>query len=291
MFFLGGGRTTTAVLDLSAGVRSAAEAERTSELRVRWQAQVTPACNSASRRTRSLPVPFMSASGRMCGLPARSMSASGRTCSLPAPSTCASGRMCGLPARLMSASGRMCSLQAPSKSASGEVAETDSSGNPVHHPAAASPSKPVSARPLALWASLARAGSPPGIPFVLLRPAAPLYTLHQLGTAPQDIAEPGWRSPGVPASPNKNDVRPTGRTGRNLAMNSQTSKAALHNLDMTEFLVMSTRTQKPNVSTRLTEVFRPALPRASSSPPSSTCRSSAVATPSPGRTASRSPAS
>ncbi len=42
-------------------------------------------------------------------------------------------------------------------------------------------------------------------------------------------------------------------------MTSQTSKAALRSLDRTEFLVMSTRTQKPNVSIRLTQVFIPAL--------------------------------
>ena len=45
-------------------------------------------------------------------------------------------------------------------------------------------------------------------------------------------------------------------------MNSQTSKAALKSLDLTEFLVMSTRTQKPNVSARLTQVFHPAVSRA-----------------------------
>ncbi len=40
-------------------------------------------------------------------------------------------------------------------------------------------------------------------------------------------------------------------------MKSQTSKAALHSLDLTEFLVTSTRTQKPRVSAKLAEIFRP----------------------------------
>ena len=44
-------------------------------------------------------------------------------------------------------------------------------------------------------------------------------------------------------------------------MSSQTSKAALHSLDRTEFLVMSTRIQKPSVSGELAEIFRPVLPQ------------------------------
>ncbi|MCP5110492.1 MAG: hypothetical protein GY953_06615, partial [bacterium] len=38
-------------------------------------------------------------------------------------------------------------------------------------------------------------------------------------------------------------------------MKSQTSKAALNSLDLTEFLVTSTRTQKPRVTVQLTQVF------------------------------------
>ncbi len=43
-------------------------------------------------------------------------------------------------------------------------------------------------------------------------------------------------------------------------MKSQTSKAALKSLDLTEFLVMSARTQKPTVSSRLAAIFLPASP-------------------------------
>ncbi len=47
-------------------------------------------------------------------------------------------------------------------------------------------------------------------------------------------------------------------------MNSQTSKAALKSLDLTEFLVMSTRIQKPSVSGELVQVFRPVIPEGES---------------------------